>query len=335
MKIKKAVICFCLGLTFFLPFACARKAKIPAAGQAKTVDLIKLLPKNTLGVFAYEVKRSLETSLARQFLADEEVKAKIEEFKNLTGIDLNQDIYVMAGGIISLENKEPQPVLIINLRYDRDRLLPFIRQKSPRTLTETAYGKTIIYQVQSEKENNSSFAFFDNSNIFLGSRETVEKVIDVCEKKAESLKTNVELTSLLKKAKTQALSWSAFLLPSEAMAKIAKSNPMFSPLEKLRSVTFSFDYKNKNLIAEMKAMGSDAAHHKNLADFFTGIRAMGAMAAANYPEVTEVLNRIEITSTSEYVALNFTLPEDLLIKLSERIKKEVETRWPSLKESES
>ncbi|MCX7975002.1 MAG: hypothetical protein N3B16_10980 [Candidatus Aminicenantes bacterium] len=328
MTIKKTII---VSLAFFMiifPLACTKKARLPQAGQAKALNLIQLLPKNTLGIFAFDVKRSLDTSLAQYSLEDKEISSKIEEFKNHTGIDLNKDIYLIAGGIIAIDQKEPQPVIMINLHYYREKLVNLIRQKIPQAPIEIVYGKTTIYKLDADKGPNSGFAFYDNSNIFLGSLEALEKLIDVCEGKAENLQQNHELNSLLKKTKTEALSWSAFLLPAEAMTEVAKANPMLSPLQKLRSLILSFDYKNKNLIAEIKAMGSEEAYHKQLADFFTGLRAMGVMATTNYPEVSELLNRIEIISTAEQVGLNFSLPEDLLIKLSDRLKKEVEAKLP-------
>lgn len=331
---KKILVLVWISFIFLLPFACARQPKTPQAGQAKATDLIQLLPKNCLGVFAWDVRRTLDTSLARHSLEDKEISAKIEEIKNQTGIDLNKDIFLIAGGLIALDKKEPQPVAIINLRYDQNRLLNFIKEKSPQPLEEIVYEKKTIFKLASEKETNPGFVFYDSSNIFLGGLEACERLIDVCNGKAENIRQNNELNSLLKATKTESLSWSAFLLPPEAMAEAAKSNPMLSSVEKLHSLAMSFDYKNKNLIAEIIAKGSDETHHKQLAELLTGVRSMGVMAAANYPEVVEVLNRIEITSTQQQVSLNFSLPEDLLIKLSDRMKKEVEANLPRLMEKD-
>lgn len=334
MKRQKILILACICLILILPFGCARKAKAPQAGQAKATDLIQLLPKNCLGVFSWDVRRTLDTSLARHSLEDKEIMAKIEEIKNQTGIDLTKDIFLISGGVIALENKEPQPVAIINLRYDQNKLLNFIKQKSPQPLEEVVYEKKTIFKLASEKEPNPGLVFYDSSNIFLGGLEACERLIDVVNGKAENIRQNSQLNSLLKTTKTESLSWSAFLLPPEAMAEAAKSNPMLSSVEKLHSLAMSFDYKNKNLVAEITAKGSDESHHKQLAELLTGFRSMGAMAATNYPEVVEVLNKLEITSTPQQVSLNFALPEDLLIKLSDRMKKEIEANLPRLMEKD-
>jgi len=334
MKEKKILLILFLSCLILLPSGCARRAKAPRAGQARTMDLIQLLPRDCLGVFAWQVRSTLETSLARHSLEDKEVAAKIEDIKNQTGIDLTRDIYLVAGGIVNLENKQTQPVALINLRYDQNKLFNFIKQKSPQPLEEITYEKKTIYKLSPGKEPEAALTFFDASNIFVGGLEALKKAIDVAGGRAENIRQNNEFKSLLKTTRTEALSWSAFVLPAEMMAEIAKSKPMLSSLEKLRSLIMSFDYKNKNLIAEIMARGSDESHHKQLADLLTGMRAMGVMAATNYPEVVEVLNRLEITSTPQQVSLSLTLPEDVLIKLSDRMKKEIETNLPRLKEKD-
>ncbi len=332
MNLRKIFGVACIALLFLFPLSCARRAKAPQAGRAKAMDLIQLLPKNCFGIFAWDVRRTMDTSLARHSLEDKEVKTKIEEIKNQIGIDLTKDVFLIAGGIMSAEGKEQQPAAIINLRYNQDKILNFIKEKIPQALDEIVYEKKTIFKIASEKEPPTAFTFYNESNIFVGTIEGIEKIIDVCVGKAESIRMNDEFNSLLKKTKTESLSWSAFLLPPEAMAELAKSNVMLSSLEKLQSLAISFDYKNKNLVAEITARGSDETHHKQLAEFLSGMRSMGVMMANKYPEVVDVLNRLEITSTPQQVSLSFTLPEDLLIKLSDRMKKEVEANLPRLME---
>jgi hypothetical protein len=314
-------------------FACARQAKAPQAGQAKIADLLRLLPKETQGVFAWDVHRSLTTSVARRSLEDKEVAAKIREFQEQTGLDPEKDVFLLVGGLMPATAGQAKAVALINLRYDQEKILSLLKQKDPE-LKEIVYGQKTIYQLKEEKTPYPGIIFYDSSNIFFGEIEAVKAVIDVTEKKAESFLQNNELNSLIKSTNTNAMVWSAFLLPPEAMANLAKSNPMFSSVEHLRSLIMSFDYKNKNLVAEIKAMGGDEAQNKQVAEFLTGIRAMGSMAASKYPEAVEVLNRLEITSSPQHVSLAFSLPEDLLIKLGDRMKKEVEANLPKLKPKE-
>ncbi len=309
--------------------ACGRQAKAPRAGEAKIMDLVRLLPETTQGVLAWDVRRAMTTSAARQSLEDKDVVAKIQEFREKTGVDPAKDVYLLVGGMVAGSGPEPSGVALINLRYDKEKILALMKEKAPE-INETTYGQATLYLLPREKKPEPALVFYDDSNMFIGEIEAVKAVIDVCEKKAKSITQNADLNSLMKTSNTQALFWGALLLPAEAMAELAKSNAMLASLEHLRSLTMSFDYKNKSLLGEIKAMGADESQNKQIADLLTGMRAMGAMAVSKYPEVVEVFNRLEIASSPQAVSLSFTLPEELIVKLGERMKQEVGTNLPKL-----
>lgn len=301
--------------------ACSRQVKAPRAGQAKIMELVGLLPENTQGVFAWDVHRTLTTSAAQHSLEDKDIAAKIQEFKEKTGIDPAQDVYFIVGGMVATSDPEPLGVALINLRYDKEKILALMKEKTPE-ISETNYGQTKLYLLPREKKPEPGLVFYDDSNIFIGESEAIKAVIDVCTKKARNITQNADLNSLMKNSNTEAVFWSALLLPAEVMAELAKSNAMLTSLEHLRSLTMSFDYKNKNLLGEIKAMGTDESQNRQIADLLTGMRAMGAMAVSRYPEVVEFFNRLDIASSAQAVRLIFTLPEELLVKLGERMKQE-------------
>ena len=99
---------------------------------------------------------------------------------------------------------------------------------------------------------------------------------------------------------------------------------MLSSLEGINAVSMYFDYKNKNIIAEIKVISSDEAKNQQVADLLNGLKAMGGMAATEKPETGELINKIEITSTADHVKIYASIPEDLINKLKEMEKKEEE-----------
>ena len=112
------------------------------------------------------------------------------------------------------------------------------------------------------------------------------------------------------------------MVPSEAVSQVASNNPMLQSLKGLKSLSMYFDYEAQNIIAEIKAMGTDPEKNKQIADLLSGVKAMGAMAAAKEPAVGELMNKIEITSGDDYVRIYASLPEELIKKLKEKKKKE-------------
>lgn len=331
---KVSLVVGLTGLILAAMVSCGRQAKAPQAGKANIMDLVGLLPENTQGVLAWDVHRALTTAVAHHSLEDKEIAAKIQEFKEKTGIDPEKDVFLIVGGMIARPDSEPSAVALLNLRYDKEKILSLIREKNPE-IGETSYGRAKIYTFPREKRPEPGLAFYDASNIFIGEIEAVKAVIDVCEKKAKNLTNNAELNALIKAANREALFWGTLLLPAEAMAELAKSNAMLASLQHLRALTMSFDYKNKSLLAEIKAMGADESQNKQIADLITGMKAMGAMAATKYPEVVEVFNRLEVGSSPQSVSLKFTLPEELMIKLGDRMKQEVGANLPKLQTKEN
>ena len=95
-------------------------------------------------------------------------------------------------------------------------------------------------------------------------------------------------------------------------------NPMLQSLEGVSSISFFFDYKNANIMAELKVMSDDATKNKQIADFLNGLKSFGSMAAAEKPEIGELVNKIEITSAQDHVKISATIPEELIQKLQEK-----------------
>lgn len=162
----------------------------------------------------------------------------------------------------------------------------------------------------------------DSSNIVIGSEAEVKTVIDIAQKKADNLYKNEGLTDLLAKTEKEGILWGAFLIPEKAVEEAASENPMMSSFKAVRAATLLFDYKNQNIIADIRLMSTDEESNKKIADALNGFKALGAMAAGEKPELGELLNKIEISSTADHVKLYCSLPEELLNKLKSAIPEE-------------
>jgi hypothetical protein len=94
----------------------------------------------------------------------------------------------------------------------------------------------------------------------------------------------------------------------------------------------SFDYKDKNILAEIKAMSPDEAKNKQMADALNGFKALGAGAAAKEPQLGELLNKIEIGSASDHVKISAIIPEELLQSLGQKMKAQKSQGEPEKKQ---
>lgn len=307
-------------LALFSFTACEKKATAPEAGTAKAQDILGMIPGDVLGVFFVDVHRAMSTEVASKTIQEQKDYQKYQEFIEQTGIDPQKDIYFLAAGIMKGTGEEEQEgVGVVNLKYDKDAILSLIKKKieeEGQELKEEPYENFTLYKMWS-KDESGAFSFIDNSNVVVGNEAPVKAVLDVLEKKRDNVFKNEKLSALIDKTNKDAMFWGAMLVPAEAMEKAASENPMMGAMKEIESVALYFDYKNKNLIAEIMAMSPNAESNKKVAEALNGIKAFGSMAAAEKPEIGELMDKIEITSTDEYVKIYASIPEELINKVKE------------------
>lgn len=328
---KNAAISIIICLTLFTFISCGKKTGAPTAGTASAEDMLSLIPVDVEGVFFVDVNHAMSTEIAANEIREDEGYQKYQEFIEKTGIDPQKDIYFVAGAIKKItedEKGEEKGVAIINLKYNKETLLPMIQEKvqeEGRELVEEDYNGFTLYTMWEEKKA-VSFSFIDESNIVAGEGVIVKSVLDVLQKTKENVFKNEDLSALINETNTDAMFWAAILFHPETVEKLTQGNPMLSDLEGVKALSLYFDYKGKNIIAEIKIKGGEEAKNKQIAELLTGLKALGSMAAGEKPEVGELMNKIEITSGVDHVKIYASLPEDLINKLKEEKEDEKEEK---------
>lgn len=315
---KKATI---LGLTILLLgtlAACAPKAG-DKSGAAAGEALIKLMPKGTTGVIAIDLQRAMGTEAAQKALQQPEAKAKYDEFVAMSGIDPMKDISYVAVGLKGMTADELQEVgVVINMSYDRDKLLGLIKEKAPDVVEEAYNGVTVYSNLDGvEGKQTTRAAFLDDSHIVMGSESGVKGIIDVHQKKAESLAKDEEMSAILGKADKSAIVWGVFEVPQELVKKALESSPQLKVLEAVNALVLAFDYKMSGFVADIRTLGGTKEQNDNLASALNGFKSLGAMFAAQEPVVGDLLNGIVISSGEDYTRLSLSLSQETLEKLAQ------------------
>lgn len=292
------------------------KSEVPKAGNAQAENMLKLLPANADGVFFIDLARAMEMEFARKEITeDEDIQAFIEQ----TNIDPLKDIFFLAGAVTQKENEEDKEkvAVILNLNYDKDKILALIREKAQeegQEISETEYEGYTIYGMW-EDDKEVSLAFIDESNILVGDKTQTQAIIDVILKKTDNFYSNEILANLVSKTDKQAILWGAIHFAPESLAEMTADNPMLQDLKNLQAASISFNYKNQAILADIKLMGGDETKNKSLADFLTGIKGLAGIMAAEKPEIGVLMNAITITSGPEHVQISANIPEELLNSL--------------------
>lgn len=315
------------GITIiFVLFAfvsCGKQPSAPKAGSAKAKDMLSLLPQDAESVLFVDFHRAAAIEFIDKTIKEDENYQKYQGFIEKSGIDPQKDIFFIAVAFkasIGKTQAAANATGIVNLKYNKETLLSLIKEKAAEEegeLAEEEYNGLTIYSWK-EKKEGGGFTFLDESNIVLGDVGNVKTVIDIYQKKGENIFRNEKLSALLDKVNKDAMLWGAVTFSPEEMSKMTAENPLLGSLEAVDAAFMSFNYEDRNIIAEIKLMSSDETQNKEVADFLNGIKAMGGMAAAQDPNVGELLSRIEISSGADHVGIYASIPEDLINKLKEK-----------------
>jgi len=311
---KSLKIFMILFLAAFFLTSCGKMAVAPKAGSASAEDMLKLIPKDVKGILFIDFHKAMGIESVTNAITENKDYEKYQEFVEKSGIDPQKDIYLIAVGITASPDAG-KGVAIINLKYNKDTLLSIIKEESEAEFTEEDYNGMTIYK-ESEK-NEGCFAFIDESNIVAGNEPEVKSVLDIVQNNGENIYKNEELSALLAKSNKDTIFWGTVSIPPDVVSKATSDKPMLSALEAVNAVFLNFDYKNQNIIAEIKGISSDTTKNQQIADMLNGLKAFGAMAANEKPEIGELVNKIQITSTEDYVKISASIPEELMVKLKE------------------
>jgi len=319
---KFAAVGLVILFTFFSLISCAKKPAAPKAGSAKAEDMLSLLPQEARGVIVIDLQRIMKTEAVDKAINENKDYQKYQQFIQEIGIDPQKDVYFFVVGMTGQVGgqKAQEGVALINLKYNKDLILAKVKKEGGELTEAESNGIKIYRVVPPGKEKPLSGVFLDDSNIIVGTDAAVKKVIDVTQKKAENIWKNQELSALLKGANKAAMVWGAFEVPPEAMQGAASQNPMLGTFADIKSVLLSFDYQDKSLLAEIKAMCPNEEKNKQMANALNGFKALGAGAASKEPLVGELLNKIEISSAPDHVKISANIPEELIKSLSEKMK---------------
>lgn len=313
-------------MIIFVLFAfvsCGTKPSAPKAGSAKAEDMLSLIPQDVTGVFFVDFHRAAAIEFIDKTIKEDENYQKYQEFIEKSGIDPQKDIYFVAVGIkggAAQAQANANGTGIVNLKYNKESLLALIKEKAAEEegeLVEEEYNGVTIYAWK-QNEKGGGIAFLDESNIVLGDVGNVKSVIDIYQKKGENVFKNEKLSALLDKVNKDAMLWGAVTFSPEEISKMTAENPLLGSLEAIDAAFISFNYEDRNIIAEIKLMSSDETQNKQVADFLNGLKGMGGMMAAQDPNVGELLSRIEIISGADHVGIYASIPEDLINKLKEK-----------------
>ena len=303
---------FILALLLISFGACGPKEK---AGSPGTEEMLKMFPVEAKGVFFIDVGKGMATEMAGKVIQEE--AQKMGEFIEKTGIDPEKDVHLLAAALIPVSAKNYEGVAIINLEYDKDKILSAIQEQSEEELTSEDYEGVTLYFT--DKRKTECLIMLDESHIAAGNAVGAKSCIDVLQGRKENIFKNEAFSSLLGRTDKSTIVWAAIVDPAEAMNMPTSQSPQLKIAESFNALTINFDYKNKNVLVDIKAEGEDVEKNHQLAQTLNGFKALGATMISDKPELGELLNAVQITSGDDHVRISANISEELAQKLKNMV----------------
>ena len=333
-KFKSLGIAIIFALFSFV--TCTQMSTGPKVRSSKAEDMLNLIPKDTSVALFINFQRIVTIEALDKLIKEQMNKEMFEKFTDYqkfieaTGIDPLRDIFFIAAASTGeLEEDKEEGFGIINLKYEKDTLLSWIKEKTEKeqNLKEERYNGFTIFTIK-EKDEDISIAFINDSNIVAGNKGEVQAVVDVIRKKRENIYKNEAFSSLLAQTNKESILWGGVIIPPEFKKKISDKYPMLNIIESVNALSLSFDYRNKNIIIDNKIMCRDEAKNQEIANSLNQLKAMGAVIQIQDFNLGDILNRIEISAGPDHVRIyaNFPedLPENLIDKFTKKKKKKKE-----------
>lgn len=315
-----------LVLTLLLISGCGGEKGTSTGGvTGGGVNLLTFLPDNASAVFTINIKELTKMELFDKMLKDAEAKSadkpgdvfkNYQDFVNKTGIDPKKDIHGAAVAVLGkLGAGEPDAVVVLNLNYDKAKIMAILKQEKVEFIEEM-YKDIAILSVKEENEQNA-FAFINDSVVAAGKIDGVKKAIDLSKGEGKSVMDNAKLKPYIEKFSGML----SFVVEFPEDAKKVHQSPMGGAfdLTKAEVILGQFSYIGNAYKGEISMICPNEEGNNQLVTTLNGFKGMAGMMG---PEVGELVNKLELSASADKVTLSFDIPQELV----ERVQKAMEEK---------
>lgn len=309
-----------------------------------------VLPGDAKAVFALDVRQMADLNTFKKM--NEEKFSSTSPFKDYndfvarTGIDVNKNVNQVVGAIYTLESKDADILVAIDLTYDKDRLLKVLKEVGAIE-NEEVYNGLTVYQGKLKKETpdlssaspsipeSGSFAFLNANTILLGSTSRIKAAIDLKAGKGKSVAQDEGMRKYIGEIEKGSMGWAVVLLP-ENVKQTPPQGPLAGlDLKKAEAFIVQGSYRNKIVSLQMSLINRNEQANNQIVTMLNGFKALIAMGAEKEPEIKDLINNIQLTAAADRVKLALSLTDSQLAKLEELQKKKAAAAVPPAAESEA
>ncbi len=291
---------------------------IPGFAQPAGPEELTYVPANAV-VVAYANVRQLMDSNFRQQVKAIEPAEKAEgqaEFRDATGINIETDIdYVLACALPGATDDDKQGFVIARGRFDRKKIEALVLQKG--AAQQTYKGHTLFVHapevpaaiaqatgVTPKHETTMALTFMTPQVVAVGTPLGLERIIDLSSG-APTVRTNADLMTMIESVSAgNAWAVGRFDVLSRQAHLSSDVSAQLPPITWVKAM----GHVDGGLAGTVSVEARDQAAADNLRQVVNGFIALARLQAGTKPELTALLQSIQVTGDGMTVGVSFTLP---------------------------
>ena len=279
-----------------------------ALGGAPGPDELRYVPADAR-VLAYANVRDVMNSELRQKIRKIRPEGeRHDEFKQATGIDIENDIDEVVASVSSIGDEPENALVIARGRFDTVRIEGFIREKGG-VVTEHGGSRILTHKThRGSKNGDVALAFVEPGLIAFGTGSAVRQAIDR-KNGGENITSNDEVMSLIRDI-DDGNAWA--LGRFDAIAR--RANLPREVANQIPAINWfaASGHVNGGLRGLLRAEARDEAAAQNLRDVVRGFMALAKLQAGAKPEFNAIMESLQLGGEGKTVSLMFSLPSEVI-----------------------
>ena len=230
---------------------------------------------------------------------------RMSEFIEVTGVDPRKDVQEIYAAVNPGKGSGEERFLAVVIgRYDPEKVIRYIEENDQhqKLAREDYNGLTLFSDAHG---NGPSFAFVDNRQAVVGSREWVKSWLDQNKSGKGGNAANRDLATDVKYKNGAWMVLNAGEMVDEFMNEMGRSPEVrrFSALEAIEKVNLSFSFTDR-ILMDGSGRFTDAANAELFRDAVKGLLAAAKLTVSGDRDAVDVINKIDISTDKNQVRIN-------------------------------
>lgn len=278
-------------------------------------DELQFVPSNAALVAYADVHDIMLSELRQKVRAVVPMKEDGQhEFQDKTGINIETDIDHVVVAVVPSSNTQPpdSAIVLARGRFDQVKIEALMREHGAQ-VEDYRGTRLVVAPAEANGNHNVSVAFIEPGLVALGSHALIRGAVDL-KSGGASVSTNEEMMALIRDldsgnawavGRFDALTSQA-RLPENLVSKIPAIN-LFSAAAQIDS----------GIRTRLRVETRDEAAANSLRDVVRGFVALAKLQTSNRPEITNLVDSLELGGTGKTVSLAVDLPSSTLDALQQ------------------